>query len=86
MREFLKSAVGLAAMGTVADVVPLIGENRIIVRYGLQTLVEKSTPGLGMLLRVAGIEKQENSPPKTLASRWLPELTPLVVLDRRDWL
>lgn len=60
MREFLKSAVGLAAMGTVADVVPLIGENRILVKYGLHTLVEKSTPGLSMLLRVAGVEKQEN--------------------------
>ncbi|MCA9088325.1 MAG: single-stranded-DNA-specific exonuclease RecJ [Planctomycetaceae bacterium] len=59
MREFLKSSVGLAAMGTVADVVPLVGENRIIVRYGLSTLVEKSTPGLSMLLRVAGLEKTE---------------------------
>ncbi|MEZ5943462.1 MAG: single-stranded-DNA-specific exonuclease RecJ [Planctomycetaceae bacterium] len=59
MREYLKTAVGLAAMGTVADVVPLVGENRIIVRYGLSTLVEKSTPGLGMLMRVAGVEKQE---------------------------
>ncbi len=56
MREFLKSAVGLAAMGTVADVVPLIGENRIIVKYGLSTLVEKSTPGLAMLMKVAQLD------------------------------
>ncbi|MCA9080346.1 MAG: single-stranded-DNA-specific exonuclease RecJ [Planctomycetaceae bacterium] len=59
MREFLKSAVGLAAMGTVADVVPLVGENRILVRYGLSTLLDKSTPGLSMLLRVAGLDKNE---------------------------
>jgi single-stranded-DNA-specific exonuclease len=53
MREFLKSAVGLAAIGTVADVVPLLGENRILVRYGLATLLERSTPGLKALLKVA---------------------------------
>lgn len=55
MREYLKSAVGLAAIGTVADVVPLIGENRILVRYGLATIVEKSMLGLSMLLKVAGL-------------------------------
>ena len=55
MKEFLKQAVGLAALGTVADVVPLQGENRIIVRYGLQTLRDQSTPGMKSLLRVAGL-------------------------------
>ena len=60
MREFLKQAVGLAALGTVADVVPLLGENRVIVRYGLQTVREQSSPGMKALLRVAGLfEKPE---------------------------
>ncbi len=56
MREYLKMAVGLAAIGTVADVVPLVGENRIIVRYGLGTLLDKSTPGLARLLKISGLE------------------------------
>ncbi len=55
MKEFLKQAVGLAALGTVADVVPLLGENRVIVRYGLQTVREQSTPGMKALMRVAGL-------------------------------
>lgn len=38
MREFLLEAVTLAALGTVADVVPLVGENRALVRQGLQAL------------------------------------------------
>ena len=55
MREFLKGAVGLAAMATVADVVPLLGENRVLVRYGLVSLLENSSPGLKALLKVADL-------------------------------
>lgn len=58
MREFLKSAVGLAAIGTVADVVPLMGENRVIVRYGLLSLREKSSLGLKALMQVAGLTEK----------------------------
>ena len=59
MREFLQSAVGLAAIGTVADVVPLLAENRVIVRYGLQTLKGIASPGLKALLRVAKVADKE---------------------------
>ncbi|MFN9721385.1 MAG: single-stranded-DNA-specific exonuclease RecJ [Planctomycetota bacterium] len=60
MREFLKQAVGLAAVGTVADVVPLRGENRIIVRYGLTSLREQSSIGMKALMKIAGLfEKPE---------------------------
>ncbi len=55
MKEFLKKAVGLAALGTVADVVPLLGENRVIVRYGLQTVRAQSSLGMQALMRVAGL-------------------------------
>lgn len=56
MREFLMSAVGLAAIGTIADVVPLLGENRILVRYGLTSLTERSSLGLKSLMKIAGLE------------------------------
>lgn len=56
MREFLKQAVGLTAIGTVADVVPLRGENRVLVRYGLSSLSERPPLGLQTLMKVAGIE------------------------------
>ncbi len=59
LREYLKQAVGLAAVGTVADVVPLLDENRAIVRYGLMTLREQSTPGLQSLLGVAGLRDRD---------------------------
>ena len=38
LRNFLVEAVTLAALGTVADVVPLVGENRVLVRHGLEGL------------------------------------------------
>lgn len=58
MREFLLSAVGLAAIGTVADVVPLLGENRVLVRYGLQSLRERSSPGLKALMMATGLAEK----------------------------
>lgn len=45
----------LAAIATVADVVPLLGENRIIVREGLSRISSSSRPGLRALLRYAGV-------------------------------
>jgi len=59
MREFLKGAVGLAALGTIADVVPLLGENRVLVRYGLATLPERTEPGLRALLKVCSLHESK---------------------------
>jgi single-stranded-DNA-specific exonuclease len=51
MRSFLK----LVAIATVADVVPLIGENRIIVKHGLDGLNRAKNPGLRAILELAGL-------------------------------
>ena len=45
----------LAAIATVADVVPLLEENRVIVREGLDRIYRSARPGLQSLLRTAGI-------------------------------
>lgn len=55
MRAFLLEALGAAVLGTVADVVPLRGENRIIVRHGLKVLDGRASPGISALLDVAGV-------------------------------
>ena len=54
-REFLISATGLAALGTVADVVPLTGENRILAAFGLKGLASSSYPGIQALIESAGL-------------------------------
>lgn len=45
-RKFLLDAMGLVALGTVADVVPLTGENRILTRFGLMGLPDSTLPGI----------------------------------------
>ena len=50
----LESFLKLVAIATVADIVPLTGENRIIVKHGLAGLSDARNPGLRALLEVAG--------------------------------
>jgi single-stranded-DNA-specific exonuclease len=49
----------LVALATVADVVPLIGENRILVRHGLKLLATTRWEGLRALIRVAGLAERD---------------------------
>lgn len=62
VREVLLRCLALVALGTVADVVPLVGENRVLVRYGLRTLgalagkAEQAGPGLAALCALARLE------------------------------
>jgi len=50
---FERQYLDLVALGTVADVVPLLGENRIIVKYGLPMIEKTSNVGLRSLIKVA---------------------------------
>ena len=54
-REFLVDAVSLAALGTIADVVPLLGENRVIAHFGLEALRHSQRPGIRALCHVARV-------------------------------
>lgn len=53
-QEYLKY-MDLAALATIADVVPLVGENRIIVSYGLKAMETTTNYGLKALISVAGL-------------------------------
>ncbi len=59
MRDFLLDATSLAALGTVADVVPLTGENRALVTYGLRGLPATKHPGLRALLESARLADEK---------------------------
>ena len=57
-RDLLMEALPLAALGTIADVVPLVGENRIIARCGLARLKGTQDVGLRALIDSAGLAGQ----------------------------
>ncbi|MFA5291742.1 MAG: single-stranded-DNA-specific exonuclease RecJ [Phycisphaerae bacterium] len=58
LRQFLINATVFAAMGTIADVVDLREENRIISSFGLRAISESDLPGIEALVGVAGIKGQ----------------------------
>jgi single-stranded-DNA-specific exonuclease len=55
--EVLTRNLDLVAIGTVADIVPLVDENRTLVKYGLRVLNITERPGLGVLLKSVDLEK-----------------------------
>jgi single-stranded-DNA-specific exonuclease len=59
LRDLLLNATTLAAMGTIADVVDLRGENRIIVSYGLKALPQCKLAGVQALIEAVGLTGQE---------------------------
>ncbi|MBV8075557.1 MAG: single-stranded-DNA-specific exonuclease RecJ [Planctomycetaceae bacterium] len=54
LRDFLVRSIGLVAMATVADVVPIGDENRILVRHGLAGILAEPSVGLRALMEVSG--------------------------------
>ena len=52
----LRKYIDLVALGTVADIVPLTGENRALVRYGLQLMENTNNVGLKALIDCAGVK------------------------------
>ena len=55
LREFMLNATSLAAIGTVADVVDLRGENRVVTKFGLQSVADTKLCGLRALIQTAGL-------------------------------
>jgi single-stranded-DNA-specific exonuclease len=74
LREMLLRSIGLAALGTVADVVPLLGENRLLVRHGLDSLRQRGGAGLTRLVELAGLADRSRLESEDVAFRLAPRL------------
>lgn len=70
----LDSFLKPVAIATVADIVPLVGENRVIVRRGLSGLRDARNPGLRALLAVAGFDPGDCPSAQQVAFRLAPRI------------
>ncbi len=67
----LRQCLDLVSLGTVADLVPLTEENRVIVSHGLRLLENGARPGIAALRSVAGWERMDTA---TVSFRLTPRL------------
>jgi single-stranded-DNA-specific exonuclease len=74
MRDFLMQAMGLVSLGTVADVVPLVDENRVLVRHGLKSLHERPGLGLAALMKLSGIDQKPHLSSEDISFSIAPRL------------
>lgn len=70
----LRDHLDLVALGTIADLVPLIGENRIMARHGLRILEQTHRPGLRALMEVSGVKPGQGITPTDISFRLGPRI------------
>jgi len=70
----LREHLDLVAMGTVADLVPLHGENRVFARHGLQALAGTRRTGLVELMRAAALKPEQGIKPVDISFRLGPRI------------
>jgi single-stranded-DNA-specific exonuclease len=83
MARFLGEAMAWVALGTVADMVPLQGENRVLAARGLRAIPLSTSPGLAALCGVAGVRKGSFSE-QDVAFKLAPRLNAAGRLGRSD--
>jgi single-stranded-DNA-specific exonuclease len=73
-KRLIESFLKLAAIATVADIVPLTGENRVVVKLGLEGLRQVRNPGMRALLEVCGLAEGESPSAGQVAFRVAPRI------------
>lgn len=80
----LNQHLDLVALGTVADQMPLTGENRVLVRAGLRALERTRKAGLRSLLTSAGLQADHRIEAEDIAFRVAPRLNSVGRMDEAD--
>ena len=74
LARVMKSFLKLVAIATVADVVPLVGENRVIVKHGLDGLNQSKNPGLRAILELSGLLNGRSPSARQVAFQIAPRI------------
>lgn len=72
--EYLEELIHIAAIGTVGDVVPLLGENRAIVHKGLELISSKKPANIAKLMEIAGYKPDKKVTSSMIAFGIVPRL------------
>jgi single-stranded-DNA-specific exonuclease len=70
----VRELLDLVALGTIADLVPLAAENRILTALGLRRLQSRARPGIAALLANAGVEPERDVDARTVAWKLAPRI------------
>lgn len=80
-QNFVDELIPLVAVGTIADIVPLLGENRCFVQMGLMLIQKSKHKGIDKLLKCASIQNPETVNSETIAFSVAPRLNAAGRLD-----
>ncbi len=72
--RFIPSFLKVVAIATIADAVPLVGENRVFVKFGLEGLSHPVNPGLKALLQICELDVGRALSPTEIAFRVAPRM------------
>src|SRR4029079_7789875 len=70
----VRELLDLVALGTIADLVPLTAENRILTSLGLKYLQSRARPGVAALLAAAGVDVDREVDARTVAWKLAPRI------------
>lgn len=70
----LKDYLDLVAMGTIADLVPLLEENRILTKFGLRVIQDGERHGVAALLKISGVKQGHMVQPMDISFRMGPRI------------
>ncbi len=73
-QELFTSLIDLASLGTVADLGPLTGENRFIVKKGLEVLAQTKWVGLKKIMNIALVKESDELDTNTIGFRIAPRI------------
>jgi single-stranded-DNA-specific exonuclease len=82
LRDFLVGALGLVALATVADMVPLSDENRVMVRHGLAGIAARPSAGVRALMSVSGSADRKRLTTGTIGFALAPRINAAGRMER----
>ena len=79
--EFLKELLHLATIGTIADLVPLIKENRVLTYLGINSIIENTPPAIEEIAKIAQLKLDDTFNSESIAFQIGPRLNAIGRLD-----